>query len=154
MTLFVIACGGRTAISNDKGFSMQIAVSGFHGNSYVVRRRRCPNVVEEQVKTKLSDFNFFEYVSIDNGILTREILTDEQIIDSVTSSTALSDNEKNDDLVPDVDDILLKNSLLHVPVKILNSQSFQQLCFLKRVSNEAPASTRRVDDVRRRQWPV
>ncbi|KAH1028005.1 hypothetical protein HUJ05_001413 [Dendroctonus ponderosae] len=52
----------------------------------------------EQVKTKLSDFNFFEYVSIDNGILTRKMLSDEQVIDSVTSSTALSDNEKDDDL--------------------------------------------------------
>ncbi|ERL91340.1 hypothetical protein D910_08672 [Dendroctonus ponderosae] len=57
-----------------------------------------PNFVEEQVKTKLRDFNFFEYVIIDNGILTREMLADEQVIDSVTSSTSLSDNEEDDDL--------------------------------------------------------
>ncbi|ERL94941.1 hypothetical protein D910_12213 [Dendroctonus ponderosae] len=56
------------------------------------------NFAEEQVKTKLSDFNFFEYVSIDNGIVKREMLTDEQIIDSITSSTALSNNEEDDDL--------------------------------------------------------
>ncbi|ERL89432.1 hypothetical protein D910_06799 [Dendroctonus ponderosae] len=48
-----------------------------------------PNFVEEQVKTKLRYFNFFEYVSIDNGILTRGTE------DSVTSSTALSDNEED-----------------------------------------------------------
>lgn len=56
------------------------------------------NLVEEQVETKFDGFNFNEYVSIDNDIVTREMLTDQQIIDSVTSTTALSDNEEDDDL--------------------------------------------------------
>ncbi|ERL92197.1 hypothetical protein D910_09517 [Dendroctonus ponderosae] len=82
------------AIDKNETFSINLLASDYEYDS----DEDVPNFVEEQVKTKLRDFNFFEYVSIDIGILTREMLTDEQIIDSVTSSTALSDNEEDGDL--------------------------------------------------------
>lgn len=58
------------------------------------------DLVEEQAKRKICDFDFNDYVAIDKDVVAREALTDEQIIDSVTSNMVSSDSdEDNDDLV-------------------------------------------------------
>src|SRR5436190_2269185 len=44
------------------------------------------NAVEMVVREKFREFNFEEYVGIDDDIMVRETLTDEQIIESVTSA--------------------------------------------------------------------
>lgn len=70
------------------------------------------NLVEEQIKRKCCDFSFNEYVSIDHDIVTREMLTDEQIIDAVTSNMGLSDIEEDNDL-GEID--YAKDSNVYVP---------------------------------------
>ncbi|XP_063918645.1 tigger transposable element-derived protein 4-like [Zophobas morio] len=82
------------------------------------------NAIEIAVQEKIGEFNFEEYVEIDNDITVTERLTDEQIIESVTSVMATSDEAEGEENESDEDVDVYVPSLNEMAQKMAETRNF------------------------------